>query len=109
MFFLSINTIVVFWLAKRKQNGLSPLPEAENFVVVDEELFQEYDSFKENHNKAHIELLLPSCDLLIHYMWKKSMSVHRVDLYGEKFVDFPPTRMDGDYVSGSFKHEEKFT
>ena len=67
--FLDVNMLVHCWLVKRKHSGLAQLTEVDNLCVVNEQLFEEYDSFKCSYNnKTHLEMLLPCNDLVLHYM-----------------------------------------
>ena len=50
-FFGAMNLPVHYWLLERKHNGLPSLKEVDNFCVVNEELFNEYDFFKCSYNK----------------------------------------------------------
>lgn len=88
-FFLAINSIVNLWLCKRKHDGYPPLTEVDNFCVVDDALFNEYDKFSDNYKKKHEEILLPACPLLLYYCKKFSVPMKVLSHYGEPFIDFP--------------------
>ena len=57
-FFLSFNAVLNVWLAERKQKGFPPLKEIDHFCIVDDKLFNEYDSFANVFTENHTELLL---------------------------------------------------
>ena len=94
-FFLSINFPVYCWLLKREMEGLPPLKEVDNFCVVTEELFQEYDSFKAVRPGNNIEVLLPLNDLIVLFMEKNAITLQTFDMFQHKFVIFPPYKVDG--------------
>ena len=45
-------------------------------------------------NKSHVELLLPFNNLVIHYMEKNKIPIRCVDMFQQKFINFPPNRID---------------
>ena len=99
---------VHYWLVKRKHSGLAQLTEVDNFCVVNEQLFEEYDSFKcSYYNKTHLEMLLPCNDLILHYMEKNRIQIKSLDMFEEKFVDFPPNRID-DFCEWIEEARKKF-
>ena len=106
-FFGAMNLPVHYWLLERKHNGLPSLKEVDTFCVVNEELFNEYDSFKTSYNKSYVELLLPFNDLVIHYMEKNKIPIRCVDMFQQRFIDFPPNRID-DICEWIEEAREKF-
>lgn len=100
-FFLSINFPVYCWLLKREMDGLPSIKEINNFCVVSEEIFKEYDEFRANTLPNHTEkvhdALLPLNDLLIFYMEKHEMPIKTVEIFQQKFVIFPEYSVDKFY------------
>lgn len=83
------------WLAERKQKSLPLFREVENFCVVNEDLFQEFDAFHARFNKLHgHQVLLPSSPIVVDFLEKNSLPIQTVPLYGEQFIDFPPHLID---------------
>ena len=78
--------------------GLPALKEVNNFYVVNEELFHDYDAFKVEYDKSlRMQSLLPLNDLLLLYMEKKGMKVNSVELFNCLFADFPQGEADKLY------------
>ena len=91
-FLLSINVPVYCWLLKREMEGLPPLQEVDNFCIVTEMLFEDYENCKDT--LPEIDVMLPLNDLLVFFLEKLGIPVETVELFNQKFVKFPPYSVD---------------
>ena len=76
------------WNLKRNLSNLAPLLEVGNFYVVNEDLFKEYDTFKEQYDKCQLQTLLPCNDIVSLFMEKKGIKAQVIELFGRNFVHF---------------------
>ena len=94
---MAVNMPVYLWSIKQKFLGLPALKEVNNFYVVNEELFHDYDAFKVEYDKSQrMQSLLLLNDLLL-YMGKKGMKDNSVELFNCLFADFPQGEADKLY------------
>lgn len=93
---MALNALVDMWLSERKLEGLPSLMEVGYFVVVDETLFDEYDSFtKKFKAMKSFKTFLPNCPLLVLFLQKNAFPIESV--LGGRYLKFHPLAVDEAY------------
>ena len=103
---LSINADVALWLDCRTFHKNPPLQIVSDFVVVSNELHDEFDNFKGSETELSISLL-PAVELLRFWLSRTGLSLPTIAKYGKLYIPLNCSQLD-DLCSWVSEMREQF-